>query len=338
MKQGCKNFLRLSGCLPGVLLLLATVRCELLQSAGNDPEAASWQISPETVFPDGKPANVYIQELVDALNAQTAAGAPVSEQELRDLVQRAATVVYHDRVIKYATPLSVNIQNREHEDFSKIFLKPKRIAQGVAFMQTHDSTLAKAQQRYRVRKQDVVAILMWESGLGEFTGDHLIFNILLGQLLYLEAARDVAVTHLIAEGEMDSSARVMTAPERARLQRLRKSAVRNLAALIRLGKEKGYDAVAVKGSWGGAIGYVQFMPSSMQFAADGDGDGRIDLCTWPDAIFSVANYLHKNGYRDSERSRRRAIHAYNPLDSYVNGVVKYADAVWKGHESSLTEN
>jgi membrane-bound lytic murein transglycosylase B len=77
------------------------------------------------------------------------------------------------------------------------------------------------------------------------------------------------------------------------------------------------------------MGYVQFMPSSMQFAVDGNNDGIIDLGTWPDAIHSAANFLHANGYRATDKGRRRAIHAYNPLDSYVHGVIQYADSLGK---------
>jgi membrane-bound lytic murein transglycosylase B len=44
-------------------------------------------------------------------------------------------------------------------------------------------------------------------------------------------------------------------------------------------------------------------------------------------IFSVAKYLHEHGYNTSYRGRKRGIHRYNPLDSYVNGVITYADAI-----------
>lgn len=338
MKQGCNTLLCRFGFAVVVMSLLSSLGCEMLQSAGGYPETASWRISVDTVFPEGKPANPFIQQLIDSLKSRTLSGAEVSEEEFRELLQRASTVVYQEKVIKYATPQSVEIQNKEHEDFSRIFLKSKRIKQGAEFLQTHDSTLTAAQVKHQVKKQDIVSILMWESGLGEFVGDHLIFNIFLGQLLYLDEARTVAVKQLIADGALDSAAVTITAAEKARLQRLKKGALRNLITLIRMGKEKGYDAAQVKGSWGGAIGYVQFMPNSMQFAVDGDANGQIDLCTWPDAIFSVANYLQKNGYGASDRARRRAIHAYNPLDSYVTGVMKYANAIWERYESSHKEN
>ncbi len=77
--------------------------------------------------------------------------------------------------------------------------------------------------------------------------------------------------------------------------------MRELAELLIFAK--GEDAHAWLGSYAGAFGLMQFMPSSANaFAVDCDGDGRRDLCAWPDALGSAANYLLGNGYRaDTER-------------------------------------
>ncbi|HQI48418.1 MAG TPA: lytic murein transglycosylase [bacterium] len=286
-------------------------------------------MSEAAVFAGDKPANAAVAALLKALASPSGKGLAVSEQEFREQLGKLLPEVYAENVIKYATPQSVAIQNREHADYRKIFLKPRRIKAGVEFLAEQRSILDKAAAEFGVAQKDIVAILMWESGLGEFVGNHLIFNVLLGQILYLDQARDLAVCDLISRGEADSSLLRISEAEARRLERLKRSAVVNLAALLRVSKEKGVDATRLRGSWGGAIGYVQFMPSSMQFARDGNGDGRIDLCTWPDAIFSIANFLHENGYGTHEKSRRRALQAYNPLDSYVDGVIEYAEAVSK---------
>jgi membrane-bound lytic murein transglycosylase B len=304
-------------------------------SAKTQEETATWELSERTLFADGKPANGWVVSLLESLASPAGPGQPVTEAEFRELLTRLSPEVYAEKVIKYATPQSVSIQNKEHEDFAKVFMKSRRIKAGVQFLADNQAALDKAKELYSVEKKDIVAILMWESGLGEFVGNHYIFNVFLGQILYLDAARDLAVRELIAKGEADSTALPLGAVEKKRLERLKRSASANLVSLIRMSKAKGVDATQQKGSWGGAIGYVQFMPSSMQFAKDGDGDGRIDLCTWPDAIVSVANYLHENGYGATDKSRRRAIRAYNPIDSYVNGVVRYAEAVGKRQQEAL---
>lgn len=301
-------------------------------SATTQSATANWEISERTVFIEGKPANPAVASLLQQLASDSGLGVPVTGEEFRDLLSRISPEVYAENVVKYATPQSVAIQNREHVDYRKVFMKPRRIKEGVKFLADHQPVLDLAESQYGVARKDIVAILMWESGLGEFVGAHFIVNVFLGQILYLEEARDVAVRELILRGDADTTALQISPSERKRLDRLKRSAVANLAALLRSCKDKKVDATRVRGSWGGAIGYVQFMPSSMPFAKDGDGDGDIDLCTWPDAIFSVANYLHENGYGETAKARRRAIHAYNPIQSYVEGVIQYADAVWKRHQ------
>lgn len=67
------------------------------------------------------------------------------------------------------------------------------------------------------------------------------------------------------------------------------------------------SAASMKGSWAGAMGQNQFMPSSFHaFAVDGNGDGRRDIWgSLPDVFASTANYLHKSGWKEDERWGRR---------------------------------
>ncbi|KFN47370.1 lytic murein transglycosylase [Arenimonas composti] len=75
-----------------------------------------------------------------------------------------------------------------------------------------------------------------------------------------------------------------------------------LFALIRLIQAGDLRAEGLAGSWAGAFGHTQFMPSTYQrIAVDGDGDGRRDLvASIPDALASTANYLRKAGWRPGE--------------------------------------
>jgi membrane-bound lytic murein transglycosylase B len=103
-----------------------------------------------------------------------------------------------------------------------------------------------------------------------------------------------------------------------------------LGTLLRICKKEGFDPFDMKGSWGGAIGSVQFMPVNLKYAVDGDGDGRVALSEWPDAIMSVANYLKTLGKYDSTNiGRHRALLRYNPSKEYASGVMLLADAIWK---------
>ncbi len=272
-----------------------------------------WTISAEVVLPAGEPSNADIQELLHRLESGEGEGAPVSAEEFGAYCDRADSRVDVEALMKYAAPGSIRNQNMDHSRYRQRLLQKNRVEAGALFLQEHKDLLREAEKRYGVAQQDIVSILMWESGLGKITGDTPVFNVLLAQLLYLEDARR---THSEPNAQ-----------DRKRFDKLKGRAVANLSALLRLSKELGQDPTVQRGSWAGAIGYPQFMPASLKYAADGDGDGLIDLHHWPDVIFSVAKYLHEHGYNTSYPGRKRGIYRYNPLDSYVNGVIAYADAI-----------
>ena len=295
----------------------------------------SWEIHKSAIIdlPRNHPAASYLPDLVRRLAAERGGGSPVSEAEFLALFDRPESrTVYGSQLIKVATPRSVQIQNKAHEDFSRVFLTEKRVKRGVAFLEERKDLLGRAEREYGVAPKDIVSILMWESGLGEFTGNYRVFNVLVAQLLYMEEAQQEAVRRIKARGEANPLASAAVAKKQEeRFARIRRRCVGNLVALLRHSKATGVDPLSLHGSWAGAIGYPQFMPASMPHAADGDGDGTINLHSWPDAIMSVAKYLNERGkYGPADAARRKALFSYNPIDSYVNGVIKYAEAISPG--------
>lgn len=292
------------------------------------PDTSRWRIDPGFVFTKmNEPANPYIADLLKRLEAQSGPGKPVSRDEFMQLLrQMEDDKVYISQLIKYATPVSKKIQDDAHESYASRLMRPEKISAGVEFLRTHQRLFEEAHEIYKIEPRDILGILMWESALGKYTGKYRIFNVFMGEILFLDQAEKVALHQI--RSACDSVDTVFQ-NQAYRLNRIRRNAVKNLAVLLRVTKEKQTNPLTQLGSWGGAIGYVQFMPASLRLAVDGDGDGEINLTTWPDAIHSVANYLRKSGYRKNRQGRRRAIFAYNHLDSYVNGVINYADAAWK---------
>lgn len=319
-------------------LALTPLVCLLLETPGEvaaADDADNWELRKSTIVDLSRthPAASYLPDLVKRLASSQGGGRPVSEAEFLALFDRSESRrVYASQLIKVATPRSVAIQNKAHEDYSRIFLNEKRVKRGVAFLEEKKDLLDRAEQNYGVARKDIVSILMWESGLGEFTGNYRVFNVLVAQLLYLEEAQQEAVRRITANGEADPLANASVAKKQEeRFARIRRRCVGNLVALLRHSKATGVDPLSLHGSWAGAIGYPQFMPASMPHAADGDGDGTIDLHSWPDAVMSVARYLKERGkYGPTDAARRKALFSYNPIDSYVNGVIKYAEAIWAG--------
>ncbi len=313
------------------LFLLVVLPVDLADAAD---KKQLWELNKSKIvnLPRSHPAAPFIPDLLNRLSSKTGDGEAISETEFLALFDRPEShKVYTDYLIKVATPRSVANQNKEHKDYTRIFLSKKRIKRGVQFLKDKKQLLDKAEYEYGISRNDIVSILMWESGLGEFTGNLRVFNVFIAQLLYLEEAQEEAVRQIRVKGggNLLSSSEVVVS-QKKRFAKIRRRCIGNLVALLRYSKANGVDPLSLRGSWAGAIGYPQFMPASMPHAADGDNDGDIDLHSWPDAVMSVAKYLKERGkYGPSNKERRKAIFSYNPIESYVTGVIKYSDAISK---------
>jgi membrane-bound lytic murein transglycosylase B len=150
------------------------------------------------------------------------------------------------------------------------FVEPVRIREGLAFMAEHAATLARAERQYGVPPQVVTAIIGVETIYGRHTGNFPVIG----------ALATLAFDY----------------PPRAELFR------RELGELFLLARDQKRDVSSYRGSYAGALGYPQFLPSSWRrYAVDFDGDGRVDLIDSPtDAIGSVAAYLKEHGWEAGE--------------------------------------
>ena len=152
-------------------------------------------------------------------------------------------------------------------EYRKIFLTPARIEGGVGFWQENADTLAKAEAAFGVDPQVVVAIIGVETRYGSNTGRHRVLDAL-STLAFDYPPRSEFFT-----GELEQ--------------------------YLILAREEDIDIVATTGSYAGAMGYGQFIPSSYRaYAVDFDNDGKRDL--WGnkmDIIGSVANYFKQHGWK-----------------------------------------
>ena len=151
--------------------------------------------------------------------------------------------------------------------FRSRYLEPQRISSGVAFWREHAATLEKASREFGVPEEIIVATIGVETFYGRHTGNFRV----------LDALTMLAFRY----------------PPRAELFRS------ELEHFLLLAREIGMDATGMVGSYAGAMGVPQFLPSSYRlYAVDFDGDGRKDLFnSVPDAIGSVANYYKTFGWR-----------------------------------------
>jgi len=160
--------------------------------------------------------------------------------------------------------------------YRKIFLTEKRTSQGADFWRRNRQALKDAEQEYGVPAQIIVAIIGIETFYGRITGKDRVLDALYTLGFYY--------------------------PKRS------KFFLGELESYLLLTREEKMDPAKPKGSYAGAMGLGQFMPSSyLSYAVDFDGDGKRDI--WnneTDAIGSVANYFARHGWTEGEPVTRRA--------------------------------
>lgn len=168
-------------------------------------------------------------------------------------------------VIKYVLPPS-SPRQRSWRAYRPRYIDSARVAGGLAFWQHNEPAISAASKQYGVPPELIVAIIGVETVYGRNVGDFETFS---------------ALTTLAFDY-----------PPRAELFR------RELGELLLLAREEQRDVRDFRGSYAGALGLPQFLPSSWRnYAVDFDGDGRIDLFGSPaDAIGSVARFLSEHGW------------------------------------------
>ena len=153
------------------------------------------------------------------------------------------------------------------------FVTPLRIQAGLRFWQQHAEALARAEHEYGVPAEIIVGILGVETLYGQQMGNFRVIDALATLAFDFPAAHPrAAERQAFFQGELEQ--------------------------FLSLADRSGIDPHTPRGSYAGAMGLPQFMPSSwVRYAVDFDGDGRIDLFQSPvDAIGSVAHYFQQHGW------------------------------------------
>ncbi len=203
------------------------------------------------------------------------------------------------------------------------FTTPESIQKAHAYMLEYCTSLDSAEKTYGVDPAVITAILLVESRLGTMPGSRSCLNI----LSTLAALSDPAMRETFWR-IIPAERRMSRADYDARVQKRAEWGYRELKALLRYAEREKIDPAGITGSYAGAVGFAQFMPTNiLAYAQDGDMDGGIDLRNHADAIASIANYLKRHGWKPeiSRTNAEKVVHAYNPSSYYVNAILKIAD-------------
>jgi membrane-bound lytic murein transglycosylase B len=204
------------------------------------------------------------------------------EQVLRELFTR---VEKKQAILEaIARPAEKTLTWAEYQD---IFIQDSRIDSGVRFWEGHESHLQRAYDTYGVAPAIIVAVLGVETRYGQHAGNYRV----------IDALATLGFDY----------------PPRAAFFR------KELEHFLLLAREQQRDPLSLTGSYAGAMGYGQFMPSSYRaYAVDFDGDNFIDIWQNPaDAIGSIANYLARHGWQKDQAVASRA----RIVDNYDHNVI-----------------
>ena len=185
------------------------------------------------------------------------------------------------------------------EDYVATRVSPERIAEGRLMLRRYRTWLGRIEQQYQVQRRFIVALWGIESSYGRHAGKRPVIQSL-----------------------------VTLAYDKRRGAYFRKELIAALKIL-----DDGHISLSrMKGSWAGAMGLFQFMPSSYRhYAVDADGDGRINI--WesvPDALASAANYLAKAGWK-SDQTWGRSVKLPKKIDDSLIGLeTRLTLSRWQG--------
>lgn len=227
----------------------------------------AWVLCSQTVAAStGYLSRPDVQAFMESMQAEHGIEAAELERILGDA--RHQPTVW--RLIGPERPQTAHKPVRSYPKYRAKFLTKSRIAAGAQFWDLHEADLRRAQAEFGVAPEVILGILGVETAFGQNTGSFRV---------------------------VDSLATIaFDGPRRQEYFR------DELKELLLLARELSVDPLTIRGSYAGAMGLPQFMPSSYRkYAVDFDGDGVIDLAgSSSDAIGSIASYLKAFGWTDGD--------------------------------------
>lgn len=217
------------------------------------------------------------------------------------------SVQIHDEIAdKFNNPW----EKKPYNQYRRLFVTEKRIAKGSKFYSAHKKTVDAVSDRFGVDPYLLLSITGVESNYGEHHSQYSVFNAL------------YSIVH--------------TLPRKSNW------AAVQLSEYLSLCYQNKMDPHSVSGSYAGAFGFGQFIPSSFNsYAVDFDGDGVRHHLEWPDVIGSIANYLKKNGYSGRDFSKGspnwKSVWAYNHSENYVKAVLELREELKTAIESGQAQ-
>lgn len=208
----------------------------------------------------------------------------------------------------YNTPIGRNKSDASWTTYKNHILTNAKLARARKFLKDYKTTLEKAEQTYKVQKEYIAAFIAIESDFGSYTGKSNIFDALT-TLAFHKNRKQAFFKH-----ELDE--------------------------FMTLSYEKGWNHLNQYGSFAGAMGCVQQLPSvHRKYGVDFNNDGKKNLFDLKDCIGTISNFLYQNGWKNNEQVAIRASYKgkrYKGLKTGYNKI--YSISKLKKHGINPRQN
>ncbi len=218
--------------------------------------------------------------------------------------------------------MTITLGSRETTSLYAQFLSPDAIRLAKTFLRQHLKTLAPIEKRFNVDKEVIVAILLVESRFGENTGKRRVLSTLTSMAV-MDAPENLQTQYLFIQGiDPDFSYEVLEGLAKRRAQ----WAYRELKCFLKILQNETIDPLEVKGSYAGALGMPQFLPSSYLTYSMNSKNFEEWLSSKEAAMVSIANYLKSNGWKKtlSVQRKRQVLWSYNHSEPYIDTILQIA--------------
>ena len=260
-------------------------------SLGQDTSGTKWSSNIEKNLLDNIAINNNAREIYRKIFIRLQ-DEKVSTKFVVELLNYKEIVVDETVIQRFNRPA----EKLSYERYRKIFINDSRVKDGVVFYNEKKALLDTISSYYGVDPFLLVSLSGVESNYGSNSKTHSVFNAL----------------HTV----------IHNLPRRA------KWVEKEMTEYLIYCWENEISPLSLYGSYAGAFGYGQFIPSSFRaYAVDFDRDGIREPFEWPDVLASMANYLVKNGYSLGENNfskdspNWKSIFRYNPSENYVNVIL-----------------
>jgi len=230
-----------------------------------------------------------------------------------------------DRAEVIPDRMVISLGSKETEELYTQFLSQESILLSKRFLLENDKFLKGVERHFKVEKEVIVAILLVESRFGENTGKHRVIPTL-ASMAVMDTPDNLQSNFLILK-EIEPELTYEWVENRAK--RRANWAYHELKCFLMITRDNRVDPLEVKGSYAGAVGMPQFIPSSYVAFAQSQKGFENWLSSKGEAILSIANYLNLHGWkkRISMERKRKALWYYNHSKPYIDTILKVAQKI-----------